>query len=78
MLYHIKLILVIQITDFALGVAGRRIRYEPLQSEAGRKLLRRSGRAPDDISSVVLVEKDRYIFGGDFLNLYILFLTQLR
>ncbi|KAJ8445555.1 hypothetical protein Cgig2_012443 [Carnegiea gigantea] len=47
------------ITDFALGVAGRRIRYEPLQSEAGRKLLRRSGRAPDDISSVVLVETDR-------------------
>uniref|UniRef100_A0A7C9D6D6 DCC family protein n=1 Tax=Opuntia streptacantha TaxID=393608 RepID=A0A7C9D6D6_OPUST len=38
---------------------NRRIRYEPLQSEAGKKLLRRSGRAPDDISSVVLVEKDR-------------------
>lgn len=38
----------------------RRIRYEALQSEAGRKLLRRSGRASDDISSVVLVEKDRY------------------
>jgi predicted DCC family thiol-disulfide oxidoreductase YuxK len=37
----------------------RRIRYEALQSEAGRKLLRRSGRAPDDISSVVLVERDR-------------------
>ncbi|GMH15927.1 hypothetical protein Nepgr_017768 [Nepenthes gracilis] len=36
-----------------------RIRYEALQSEAGKKLLRRSGRAPDDISSVVLVEKDR-------------------
>ncbi|KAK7325236.1 hypothetical protein VNO77_29395 [Canavalia gladiata] len=35
------------------------IRYEPLQSEAGKMLLRRSGRAPDDISSVVLVEKDR-------------------
>jgi predicted DCC family thiol-disulfide oxidoreductase YuxK len=31
----------------------------PLQSESGRKLLQRSGRAPDDISSVVLVEKDR-------------------
>nr|CAB3504427.1 unnamed protein product [Digitaria exilis] len=28
-------------------------------SESGRKLLERSGRAPDDISSVVLVEKDR-------------------
>ncbi|XP_038900615.1 DCC family protein At1g52590, chloroplastic [Benincasa hispida] len=38
---------------------NRRIRLEALQSEAGKKLLRRSGRAPDDISSVVLVEKDR-------------------
>lgn len=38
----------------------RRIRYEALQSESGKKLLRRSGRAPDDISSVVLVENDRY------------------
>ncbi|XP_022777135.1 DCC family protein At1g52590, chloroplastic isoform X1 [Durio zibethinus] len=38
---------------------SRRIRFEALQSEAGKKLLRRSGRAPDDISSVVLVEKDR-------------------
>ncbi|XP_031129604.1 DCC family protein At1g52590, chloroplastic [Ipomoea triloba] len=37
----------------------RRIRFEALQSEAGKKLLRRSGRAPDDISSVVLVEKER-------------------
>ncbi|KAL2926491.1 hypothetical protein RDABS01_019442 [Bienertia sinuspersici] len=33
--------------------------YDALQSEAGKKLLRRSGRAPDDISSVVLVEKER-------------------
>ncbi|PIN10853.1 hypothetical protein CDL12_07800 [Handroanthus impetiginosus] len=39
----------------------RNIRFEALQSEAGKKLLQRSGRAPDDISSVVLVEKDRYI-----------------
>ncbi|XP_037404671.1 DCC family protein At1g52590, chloroplastic-like [Triticum dicoccoides] len=38
---------------------GRSIRYIPLQSDSGRKLLRRSGRSPDDISSVVLVEKDR-------------------
>ncbi|XP_031505531.1 DCC family protein At1g52590, chloroplastic isoform X1 [Nymphaea colorata] len=38
---------------------NRRIRYEALQSESGRKLLQRSGRSPDDISSVVLVEKDR-------------------
>ncbi|KAI3888850.1 hypothetical protein MKW92_047140 [Papaver armeniacum] len=37
----------------------RRMRFEPLQSESGKKLLQRSKRAPDDISSVVLVEKDR-------------------
>ncbi|XP_076889443.1 DCC family protein At1g52590, chloroplastic [Bidens hawaiensis] len=37
----------------------RRIRFEALQSDAGKNLLRRSGRAPDDISSVVLVEKNR-------------------
>jgi predicted DCC family thiol-disulfide oxidoreductase YuxK len=41
---------------------GRRIRFEPLQSEAGKKLLRRSGRAPDDISSVVLVERERFVY----------------
>ncbi|KAH9625050.1 hypothetical protein KSS87_020803, partial [Heliosperma pusillum] len=40
-------------------MTGRNIRYEALQSEAGKKLLQRSGRSPDDISSVVLVEKDR-------------------
>lgn len=39
---------------------NRRMRFEALQSESGRKLLQRSGRSPDDISSVVLVEKDRY------------------
>ncbi|XP_010500862.1 PREDICTED: DCC family protein At1g52590, chloroplastic [Camelina sativa] len=38
---------------------NRSIRFEALQSETGKKLLMRSGRAPDDISSVVLVEKDR-------------------
>ncbi|CAL4965569.1 unnamed protein product [Urochloa decumbens] len=38
---------------------NRSIRYMPLQSESGRKLLQGSGRSPDDISSVVLVEKDR-------------------
>lgn len=38
---------------------NRSIRYIPLQSESGSKLLQRSGRSPDDISSVVLVEKDR-------------------
>ncbi|KAD2393930.1 hypothetical protein E3N88_40907 [Mikania micrantha] len=36
-----------------------RIRFEALQSDAGKNLLRRSGRAPDDISSVVLVEQNR-------------------
>ncbi|KAL4195201.1 hypothetical protein AMTRI_Chr05g72190 [Amborella trichopoda] len=36
-----------------------KMRFEALQSESGRKLLQRSGRSPDDISSVVLVEKDR-------------------
>ncbi|KAE8723622.1 DCC family protein [Hibiscus syriacus] len=40
-------------------MVGWRILFEALQSEAGKKLLRRSGRAPDDIFSVVLVEKDR-------------------
>ncbi|OMP00076.1 putative thiol-disulfide oxidoreductase DCC protein [Corchorus olitorius] len=40
---------------------NRSIRFEALQSEAGKKLLRRSGRAPDDISSVVLVEKERFV-----------------
>ncbi|XP_052287436.1 DCC family protein At1g52590, chloroplastic isoform X5 [Citrus sinensis] len=44
---------------------NRRIRYEALQSESGKKLLRRSGRAPDDISSVVLVEKDRSYIKSD-------------
>ncbi|XP_058777109.1 DCC family protein At1g52590, chloroplastic-like [Vicia villosa] len=38
---------------------NKTIRYEALQSEAGKMLLRRSGRAPDDISSVVLVENNR-------------------
>ncbi len=34
------------------------LRYAALQSEAGKKLLQRCGRAPDDISSIVLVEQD--------------------
>ncbi|CAK8535680.1 unnamed protein product [Lathyrus sativus] len=38
---------------------NKTIRYEALQSEAGKMLLRRSGRAPHDISSVVLVENNR-------------------
>ncbi|XP_048129739.1 DCC family protein At1g52590, chloroplastic [Rhodamnia argentea] len=44
---------------------NRRIRFEALQSEAGKKLLRRSGRDPDDISSVVLVEKERSYIKSD-------------
>ncbi|MCO5608512.1 hypothetical protein L7F22_062723 [Adiantum nelumboides] len=35
------------------------LRFAALQSPAGRVLLQRSGRSPDDISSIVLVEKDR-------------------
>lgn len=46
---------------FLSTLSVRNIRFEALQSEAGKKLLRRSGRAPDDISSVVLVEKERYV-----------------
>ncbi|PSC76509.1 DCC family chloroplastic [Micractinium conductrix] len=34
-----------------------RFRFAALQSDAGRALLRRSGRSPDDISSIVLVER---------------------
>ncbi len=54
----------LEIYSFALVylVIDRGIRFEPLQSDAGKKLLRRSGRAPDDISSVVLVEKDRFVY----------------
>eukprot|EP00877_Chromochloris_zofingiensis_P014015 jgi/Chrzof1/8868/Cz03g27110.t1 len=33
-------------------------RFAPLQSDAGKQLLVRCGRQPDDISSIVLVEKD--------------------
>ncbi|KAK1281639.1 DCC family protein [Acorus calamus] len=39
----------------------RKIRFEALQSESGKKLLQRSGRSPDDISSVVLVEEDSFV-----------------
>lgn len=34
-------------------------RLAALQSAAGRLLLQRAGRRPDDISSIVLVERDR-------------------
>lgn len=35
-------------------------RFASLQSEAGKALLKRSGRAPEDISSIVLVTKQRH------------------
>lgn len=46
--------------NFALDwdPAGR-FRFAALQSESGRALLVRAGRRPDDISSIVLVERDR-------------------
>eukprot|EP00850_Spirogloea_muscicola_P011562 SM000072S21196 [mRNA] locus=s72:255008:256255:- [translate_table: standard] len=40
------------------GDKDGKVRFAALQSEAGRALLRRSGRAPNDISSIVLVEQD--------------------
>ncbi|CAM6092037.1 unnamed protein product [Calypogeia fissa] len=52
-----------------------KLRFAALQSEAGRALLVKSGRAADDISSIVLVDEDRsYIKSeailriGQFLN----------
>lgn len=37
---------------------GGIFRFAALQSAAGKTLLQRSGRAPDDISSIVLVEEN--------------------
>ncbi|KAG6545258.1 hypothetical protein Mapa_013371 [Marchantia paleacea] len=46
-----------------------KVRFAALQSEAGRALLARSGRSPDDISSVVLVDKEgAYIKSEAVLN----------
>mmetsp|Transcript_16759 Transcript_16759/g.32425 ORF Transcript_16759/g.32425 Transcript_16759/m.32425 type:complete len:219 (+) Transcript_16759:98-754(+) len=42
-----------------------KVRFAALQSEAGRVLLARSGRSPDDISSIVLVEKDGFDIKSD-------------
>jgi len=43
------------------------LRFAALQSSAGRALLRRSGRDASDISSIVLVERDRsYVKSGAF------------
>lgn len=56
--YECRFVLLKNNVNFVF-IIDRKIRFEALQSEAGQKLLRRSGRAPDDISSVVLVDKDR-------------------
>ena len=45
--------------NFALDMdPPGKLRFAALQSTAGRALLRRAGRDPDDISSIVLVEED--------------------
>lgn len=38
--------------------SSKALRYAALQSEAGKKLLQRCGRKPNDISSIVFVEPD--------------------
>ncbi|GIL44816.1 hypothetical protein Vafri_2287 [Volvox africanus] len=40
-------------------------RLAALQSQAGRRLLTRCGRSPNDISSIVLVEKDRHFIRSE-------------
>lgn len=45
--------------------ADRVFRFAALQSEVGRSLLRRCDRQPDDISSMVVVEKDAYYIRSD-------------
>ncbi|PWZ07661.1 DCC family protein [Zea mays] len=56
---------------------NRSIRDMPLQIEYRRELLQRSGRSPDGISSVILVEKDRSFIKSkvvlrimEYLNLF--------
>ena len=49
--------------DVALRLdGGRALRFAALQSPAGRRLLARAGRSPDDLSSVVLVRADGTAF----------------
>eukprot|EP00894_Picocystis_sp_ML_P003957 jgi/Pico_ML_1/54474/g4815.t1 len=43
----------------------KRLRFGALQSEAGRNLLERCGRSPDDISSIVLVEEKEHHLKSD-------------
>mmetsp|Transcript_13697 Transcript_13697/g.43269 ORF Transcript_13697/g.43269 Transcript_13697/m.43269 type:complete len:178 (+) Transcript_13697:17-550(+) len=42
-----------------------KLRFAALQSDVGRALLERSGRSPDDISSIVLVEPSRASIKAD-------------
>ncbi|CAG9466561.1 unnamed protein product [Pedinophyceae sp. YPF-701] len=41
------------------------VRFAALQSDVGRSLLERCGRSPDDISSIVLVEKSAFYLKSD-------------
>merc|ERR1719181_1314068 len=45
--------------------APGKLRFAALQSPIGRTLLERSGRRPDDISSIVLVTPDRALLKSD-------------
>lgn len=45
--------------------SGARLRMSALQSETGRGLLEHSGRRPDDISSIVLVEESGHHIKSD-------------
>lgn len=56
---------------------NRSIRDVPLQIESRRELLQWSGRSPNDVSSVILVEKDRSFIKSkavlrimEYLNLF--------
>ena len=52
--------------NFALNFdTDGQFRFAALQSAAGRALLQRAGRAPNDISSIVLVERDQSFVKSD-------------
>jgi hypothetical protein len=58
-------------SDGYANPTNRSVRDMPLQIESRRELLQRSGRSPDGISSVILVEKDRCLaisFLQEWLN----------
>lgn len=42
-----------------------KLRFAALQSNAGKQLLQRSGRSPDDLSSIVLVEENESYIKSD-------------